>query len=125
MNILKAYTLSLLVLFAALASCSSQSRINKSAQHNLINSAALKTAHVGISIYDLQKDKFLYNHNAEKYFVPASNTKIPTCFLAMKYLGDSLPGLKVTELDDKLIVKGTGDPTLLDPEFKHQPVLIF
>jgi len=125
MNILKAYTLSLLVLFAALASCSSQRRINKSAQHNLINSAALKTAHLGISIYNLQKDKFLYNHNAEKYFVPASNTKIPTCYMAMKYLGDSLPGLKVTELDDKLVVEGAGDPTLLDPEFKYQPVFDF
>ncbi|HRO83704.1 MAG TPA: D-alanyl-D-alanine carboxypeptidase [Niabella sp.] len=125
MNILKAYTLCLLVLFVVFSSCTSQSRINKSAQHNLINSAGLKTAHVGISIYNLQKDKFIYNYNAEKYFVPASNTKIPTCYLAMKYLGDSIAGLKVAEKDDKVIVTGTGDPTLLDPEFLHQPVFEF
>ena len=117
MNILKAYTLCLLVLFVVFSSCTSQSRINKSAQHNLINSAGLKTAHVGISIYNLQKDKFIYNYNAEKYFVPASNTKIPTCYLAMKYLGDSIAGLKVAEKDDKVIVTGPETPPFLIRNF--------
>ena len=87
-----------------------------------MNIPGLQNAHVGISIYNESNKKYLYNHNADKYFVPASNTKIPTTYVAMKYLGDSLPGIKVQELGDRVIVSGTGDPTLLDPEFVNQPV---
>ena len=42
------------------------------------------------SIYEPATNKYWYNFQADKYFVPASNTKLPTCYAAMKYLGDSL-----------------------------------
>ena len=112
---------STLVLF----SCSTQKQIAKVANTDVLNIAGLKNAHVGISIYNEERKKYLYNHNADKYFVPASNTKIPTTYVAMKYLGDSLPGLKVREFGDRIVVTPTGDPTLLDPEFANQPVFEF
>ena len=56
----------------------------------ILNKLAFAPAHVGISIYDYAKQKYLYNYQAEKYFVPASNTKIFTCYAALKYLKDSI-----------------------------------
>ncbi len=51
----------------------------------------------------------LYNYQGDKYFVPASNTKIPTCYAAMKYLGDSLVGLKYNIVNETTIdIAGTG-----------------
>src|ERR1044071_7570722 len=101
------------VLFALLSSCSLQKKISKSAQ-KVITDSSLQTAHVGISIYDPGAGKYLYNYNGNKYFVPASNTKIPTCYAAMKYLGDSLIGLKYAFPDPPynnqfVIIQPTGD----------------
>src|SRR4051812_30003942 len=80
------------VLFVA--ACSPSKQIKKSAEKNVLKDSALQTAHVGISIFDPSSNKYLYNYQGDKYFVPASNTKLPTCYAAMKYLGDSLPGLR-------------------------------
>src|SRR6187200_3393838 len=75
-----------------LTSCSIQQKISKSAKQ-VINDSSLLTAHVGISIYEPATGKFWYNYQDDKYFVPASNTKLPTCYAAMKYLGSNLRGL--------------------------------
>ena len=61
----------------------------------MLDAKALQTAHIGISIFDPAANKYLYNYQGDKYFVPASNTKLPTCYAAMKYLGDSLVGLSI------------------------------
>ncbi|MGZ8516327.1 MAG: D-alanyl-D-alanine carboxypeptidase/D-alanyl-D-alanine-endopeptidase [Chitinophagaceae bacterium] len=115
--------------FLLLASCSVQKKIAKSANIDLLNVAALQTAHVGISIYEAATNKFWYDYQGDKYFVPASNTKIPTCYAAMKYLGDSLVGLKYVTLgknnNKDIWVQATGDPTLLHPDFVKQPVIEF
>src|SRR4026207_1393650 len=112
--------------FLIFTSCSIQQKISKSAKQ-VINDTSLLTAHVGISIYDPATGKYWYNYQGDKYFVPASNTKIPTCYAAMKYLGDSLVGLKYEKIvpkDPKTIwIQATGDPTLLHPDFPRQPVI--
>jgi D-alanyl-D-alanine carboxypeptidase/D-alanyl-D-alanine-endopeptidase (penicillin-binding protein 4) len=115
-------TLFLTIIISFLISCSS---IRKMARRDLLSDSTLRAAHVGISIYDPATGKYLYNHQGDKYFVPASNTKIATCYAAMKYLGDSLPGLKVMEYGDSLVLEATGDPTFMHPGFHNQPVLEF
>ena len=75
-----------------LTSCSVTKQIAQSAKEDVLDAKALQTAHVGISIFDPSTNKYLYNYQGDKYFVPASNTKLPTCYAAMKYLGDSLVG---------------------------------
>lgn len=107
-----------------LSSCSVQQKISKSAKQ-VIKDSSLLTAHVGISIYDPESGKYWYNYQGDKYFVPASNTKIPTCYAAMKYLGDSLKGFLMAENDTVLIILPGGDPTLLHPDYKTQPALDF
>ena len=111
---------SLLIL---LASCSIEKQISQSAKADVLDAKALQTAHVGISIFDPSTNKYLYNYQGDKYFVPASNTKLPTCYAAMKYLGDSLVGAMLLEKDTAILIIPTGDPTLLHPDFKTQPLI--
>ncbi len=114
-----------------LTSCSVEKQIAKSAKTDVLDAKALQTAHVGISIFDPATNKYLYNYQGDKYFVPASNIKIPTCYAAMKYLGDSLVGLRYGFSRDSrnqetvLSLKSTGDPTLLHPDFSKHPVWEF
>src|SRR5687767_7461668 len=77
-----------------LSACSIGKQISKSAKTEVLNNNALLAAHVGISIFEPATNKYWFNYQGDKYFVPASNTKIPTCYAAMKYLGDSLVGLR-------------------------------
>ncbi|MDH5366582.1 MAG: D-alanyl-D-alanine carboxypeptidase [Cyclobacteriaceae bacterium] len=70
--------------------------------------------HTGFAIYDLEERQFLYQHDAEKYFTPASNTKIFTLYASLLSLGDSIPALKYLIQGDSLIFWGTGDPSLLN-----------
>ena len=80
-----------------LASCSFTKQISKQAGIILLNDTAISKGHIGISIYEPATNTYWYNYNATKYFVPASNTKLFTLYAGMKYLGDSLVGLKYTE----------------------------
>jgi len=108
-----------------LTSCSFQQKISRSAKQLVLKDSSLLTAHVGISIYEPATTKYWYNHQGNKYFVPASNTKIPTCYAAMKYLGDSLRGLDYLQTDTVLFIRSTADPTLLHRDFVSQPVFDF
>lgn len=117
----------LLAFIAAIAitSCSSQRAIH-SAQKRLLAEPVIQTAHIGISVYDATQNKYVFNYQGDKYFVPASNTKIPTCYVAMKYLGDSLTALRyVVRNPDTIFIAGTGSPDLLHPDYKNQPVFNF
>src|SRR5688572_27939577 len=108
-----------------LVSCSLQQQIGKTAKANLIDKSNLVNAHVGICIFDPASNKYLYNYQGEKYFVPASNTKIFSCYAGMKYLGDSLPGIRYLENDTAVYLYPTGDPSLLHKDFSHHPVIDF
>lgn len=115
-------------------SCSAQKKIKSgtkksfagAAVETLVQSSQLKTAHTGVSVYSTGKKTFLCNYQSDKYFIPASNTKIITCYAAMKYLGDSLEGLRYYFPDATTsLIQPTGDPTFLQADFVRQPVYDF
>lgn len=107
------------------SSCSVHRQLERSAEKAFQSTGFLSSANIGISVFDPQSKKFLYDLNGEKYFIPASNTKLFTFYAAMKYLGDSLEGIRYYFQNDSLFVIPTGDPTLLHPDFQTQPVLDF
>lgn len=109
----------------ALASCSVQKKIAKEANNDILNNTDFAGAHVGISIYDPATQQYLYDHQGDKFFVPASNTKLLTCYAAMKYLGDSILAFRYMIDNNVLMVQPAGDPTFLHPDFKRQPGLDF
>jgi D-alanyl-D-alanine carboxypeptidase/D-alanyl-D-alanine-endopeptidase (penicillin-binding protein 4) len=111
--------------FFILSSCSIQKQLSKSATRIVLKDSSLRTAHVGISIFEPATNKYWYNYQGDHYFVPASNTKIPTCYAAMKYLGDSIRGLQYLETDSVVFIKPTADPTLLHREIASQRVFEF
>ena len=72
----------------------------------------------GLYVYDVEEKKEVYNYQGEKYFTPASNTKIFTLFTGLELLGDSIPAFKYAINKDTITIFGTGDPTLFHPYFK-------
>ncbi len=115
----------LLACLLVFSACSLQKKIDASAKENLINAPELKSAHIGICIYEPAGNKYWYNYQSDKFFIPASNTKIFSCYAGMKYLGDSLPGLRYAENDKDVFIQATGDPSLLHPDYPNQPVIQF
>lgn len=112
-------------LLIVLASCSLSKQISKQAETILIKDTAISTGHIGISIYEPATGKYWYNYNATKYFVPASNTKLFTLYAGMKYLGDSLVGIRYQVKGDTTMIYPTGDPTFLHSDYKSNPVFDF
>lgn len=125
MTILRALRGILPLLAVFLGSCAGTGK-TAGARNALVLSPSLAGAHTGILVTDAVTGKRLLDYQGEKYFIPASNTKIVTCYAAMKYLGDSLPGIRYHALADGTVeIAGTGDPVLLHPEFASQRVLDF
>lgn len=109
-----------------LQSCSVSQQISKQVHAVLLQDSITSTGHVGISIYEPETNRYWYNYNADKYFVPASNVKLFTLYAGMKLLGDSLIGLRYYDRGNGDIeIEPTGEPGFLHPGFVHQPVYDF
>lgn len=108
--------------FLGITSCSISKKITKQANQIVLNDTIISLAHVGICIYEPASGKYFYQHDADKFFVPASNTKLFSLYAGLKYLGDSLPGIKIFEEANSITIEGMGDPTFLHPDYKTQPV---
>ncbi len=105
-----------------LISCSVSKKISKQANQIILTDSIISHAHAGICIYEPATGKYWYQHDADKFFVPASNTKLFSLYAGLKYLGDSLPGMKIYENANSITIEGMGDPTFLHPDYKAQPV---
>lgn len=75
---------------------------------------------MGFSLYDPYLEKYILDINADKYFTPASNTKLLTLYASLKTLGDSIPTFAYTLRNDSLYLRSLGDPTFLHPDFIAQ-----
>lgn len=82
--------------------------------------------HTGFALYDLSSGKFLIDYQSDKYFTPASNTKIFTFYTSLRLLGDSATAFKYLKRGDSLILWGMGDPSFLYPNtFNNDRVYSF
>ncbi|MBK9336340.1 MAG: D-alanyl-D-alanine carboxypeptidase [Lewinellaceae bacterium] len=80
----------------------------------------------GFVLLDPATGRVLADVHGDKYFTPASNTKILTLATCLHLLGDSVPALQtqrriLNEAENRsvLLVRGTGDPTFLHPKFQQ------
>lgn len=110
--------LSLFCLYIFLQGCSTDRQISASIAKSLKKSAVLKQHYVGLSVYNLSEKKSVYQHNADKYFTPASNTKLFTFYAGLKMIKERIPALRYIEKGDSLIFWGTGDPSFLHTKLK-------
>jgi D-alanyl-D-alanine carboxypeptidase/D-alanyl-D-alanine-endopeptidase (penicillin-binding protein 4) len=114
-----------MVFVLALLACSAPKKAMKPADElqALINDSALLHAHVGVMVTDAANMKTIAAFNEHRYFVPASNTKLWTCYAGMKYLGDSLvAGYLQLQDETTVLLKSNGDPTFLHPDYPIQPL---
>ncbi len=102
-------------------SCGSTQFFSKKDQKTIadqINSSAVfSKIFTGFALYDPQEKKILFEQEANKYYTPASNTKLFTFYAALNVLQDQLPVLNFGFSGDSLIFWGTGNPLLLHPDF--------
>lgn len=98
-----------LTIFLLLNACSSGRKIYK----DIVKEAEINTFFKGLVVYNPKTDKVLINYNGNKYFTPASNTKLFTFYASFRSFQDSVTGLKYTMRKDSLIIKGTADPSFL------------
>lgn len=91
----------------------------------IIEAPRFAAATWGVKVVSLDRGRVLFEHNAGKYFVPASNTKLFTAAMALEELGPELrirtslygparPGADGALAGD-LVLYGRGDPTLMRP----------
>lgn len=88
----------------------------------LAQSEVFQAESMGFALYDIATGKYWLERDADKYYTPASNTKIFTLYTALKVLGDSLPAYRYAEAGDSLIIWGTGNPLLLHPDLPQDPL---
>jgi len=101
-------------------------RLNKKHIRTMLDTPkVLQQCFTGFVLYDPQQKKTLFERYPDRYFTPASNTKLYTFYAASQLLDDRLPGLGYTLRNDSLIFWGTGYPLLLHPEFNDSTVLEF
>ncbi len=81
-------------------------------------SVILNDHFTGFALYDLDEKQMVYEQNANKYFTPASNTKLFTFYTCLRMLGDSIPTIKYIVHNDSLIFWGVGDPSFLHSDLK-------
>lgn len=106
-----------------LGACSTQKQLAKVADRQVIGKEGMSNAHIGIAIYEPASGQFLYQHNAGKYFVPASNTKLFSLYAGLKYIGDTLPAIRYHETADSIYLEPTGDPSFLHSDYPKQPLV--
>jgi D-alanyl-D-alanine carboxypeptidase/D-alanyl-D-alanine-endopeptidase (penicillin-binding protein 4) len=89
------------------------------------NSEIVNNHYTGFALYDNVTNKPIFELDANKPAIPASNTKLFTLYTALNMLGDSIPGLRYITKGDSLIFWGTGDPSFLHPDLKSRKIYDF
>ncbi|MCR8667323.1 D-alanyl-D-alanine carboxypeptidase [Aestuariibaculum sp. M13] len=72
----------------------------------------------GFLVYNPKSQDTIFSYNSDKYFTPASNTKLITLYTGLSLLPDSIPAFKYSINNDTISLLGTGNPTFLHSYFK-------
>ena len=112
--------IAIIYLLLTIGACSSAKKISRDFQDTSETNDFFR----GLVVYDPETNKVLINQNGNKYFTPASNTKLFTFYTAYRSLQDSVTAFKYKETRDSLIILGTADPSFT-ADFKESKALEF
>ncbi|MBK9014357.1 MAG: hypothetical protein IPM82_09840 [Saprospiraceae bacterium] len=126
------FLMALLLPFSAFSQRNKKKKAEKKAAEakvydlHLEASEIFKKTFTGFSLFDPAEGKTLYEFNADKYFTPASNTKILPLSTCLRTLGASIPALQYSRQGNLLAFWGPGDPSFLNPHLtQNQQVFDF
>lgn len=118
----------ILTSIVGLTSCGTAKKANEippmTIERQIEESAVFSNMFTGFALYDPVLDSMLYSHQAEKYYTPASNTKLFTFYTTLKILGDSLPLYRLAQRPGVNVIQGTGNPLFMHPDFPKDSSLI-
>lgn len=108
----------LLKIFAGLCvitilSCSPTRKLQRALPHQIEDSPIFKKSFTGFALLNPENGEFIYEYQSDKYFTPASNTKIFTLYTCLQILEEKPAVLRYTEGQNAITIWGTGNPTLL------------
>ncbi|MBW4563685.1 MAG: D-alanyl-D-alanine carboxypeptidase/D-alanyl-D-alanine-endopeptidase [Mojavia pulchra JT2-VF2] len=88
--------------------------------NSIINRPLFSRVRWGILVQSLSSEQPLYSRDAQKYFTPASNTKLLTTAAALQQLGTNFRIRTSIYQDDNGILRvvGRGDPSLSDTQLQ-------
>lgn len=115
----------LLLASLVLYACKPNQLISRKVSSTFKHSGIIAKYQVGFALYDMEKGEMIFQKDADKYFTPASNTKLFTFYAGLKIVPDSIPSLRYIERGDSLIFWGTGDPSLLHTQIKGTKAIDF
>ena len=125
LNIFKRVVISLIPLMLLSACGSSKNSPKASTANDFLNAEWIKNHFMGLLVIDPITKDTLQSINAQKYFTPASTTKIFTLYTAQKLLPERIPTLKYLSQNDTLYFEGAGDPTQLHSYFQDSTAIHF
>jgi D-alanyl-D-alanine carboxypeptidase/D-alanyl-D-alanine-endopeptidase (penicillin-binding protein 4) len=112
-------------LITGLISCSLTKKMILKNMNNTLSSTFYDNQFTGLLFIDGNSKDTLFSRNSDKYFTPASNTKIFTLYTALNTLPDKIPALRYLKQNDTLYIEGTGDPSFLHPYLKDSTAFYF
>ncbi len=112
-------------LASSLYACAPNQLIAKKVNKEFKKSDVIKQYQVGFALYDKDKKEMIFQKDADKYFTPASNTKLFTFYAGLKIIPDSIPSMRYITQGDSLIFWGTGDPSFLHTALKGRKAFDF
>lgn len=112
----------LLTILILLAGCGSLRQLTLKQELRKISkkSPIVADYFMGLSLYDPETKQYLININADKYYTPASNTKILTLAAWLSTSNEKVPSYYYKETENSLVIAPLGDPTFLHPDFPLQ-----
>ena len=114
-----------LITILLISSCVSTKKTISQTTNKKLAPTIFKNHFTGFMVYNPEGKEVLYEYNSQKYFTPASNTKIFTLYTSLKLLPIYSPALKYSFKNDSTYIQGTGNPTLLHAYFKDTTLLNF
>lgn len=104
-----------------LSSCGTNKRIPTvppvTLESQVLESPVFSKIFTGFALFDPSLDSMLFSHQADKYYTPASNTKLFTFYTTLKILKDSIPLYRHHQRPGITIIQGMGNPMFMHPDF--------